>query len=61
MKIIISRKVTFRKPKIETHKTKSESIINQYILEGEFDHVEHIFKEVLHYLNDDFTQQKGKR
>jgi 23S rRNA maturation-related 3'-5' exoribonuclease YhaM len=57
IKITISRKVRFYKP-VLNDKSRAETITNQYILEGSYEDIESMFRELLEFLKDEFTQQK---
>jgi len=60
MKMIISRKVTFVNPIIGLEKgtSKAESIINQYVIEGNFEDTQAMYLTILNNLNKEFTQVK---
>lgn len=57
MKVIISRKVTFK----GDEKGKADSIINQYVVDGNVEDTQHLILCLLDVLNLDFTQSKERK
>jgi len=55
MKVVISRKVTFRLSE------KAESIINQYNLEGDIEEIEFVLNHMWVTLNKEFVQTKKEK
>jgi len=61
MKLTITRKVVFKNLfNKETGRAinKSDSIINQYVLEGELEDIQHLWLSMIEELKNEFSQVK---
>lgn len=63
MKVIISRKVKFVNPVIGLAKgvSKAESIMNQYVIEGELEDIQHLWLSMIEELKNEFSQVKENK